>query len=71
TYDGHTASEVARYLAAKGLFVWDGDFYASTLIDRLGLRDRGGLVRIGIAPYNTKDELSRVIDALKKGIVPR
>lgn len=71
TYDGHTAPEVARYLASKGLFVWDGDFYASTLIDRLGLRDRGGLVRIGIAPYNTKDELSRVIDALKNGIAPQ
>jgi cysteine desulfurase family protein (TIGR01976 family) len=71
TYDGHTAPEVARYLAEKGLFVWAGDFYASTLIDRLGLRDRGGLVRIGIAPYNTKDELSRVIEALKNGIVPQ
>jgi cysteine desulfurase family protein (TIGR01976 family) len=71
TYDGHTAPEVERYLAAKGLFVWAGDFYASTLIDRLGLRDRGGLVRIGIAPYNTKDELSRVIEALKNGIVPQ
>ena len=69
TYEGHSATEVAKYLAAKGLFVWAGDFYASTLIDRLGLRDRGGLVRIGIAPYNTKDELSRVIEALKNGIV--
>ena len=69
TYAGHTAAEVARYLAPKGLFVWDGDFYASTLIDRLGLRDQGGLVRIGIAPYNTKEELSRVIEALKVGIV--
>ena len=70
TYEGHTAPEVAKYLAEKGLFVWAGDFYASTLIDRLGLRDQGGLVRIGIAPYNTRDELSRLIEALKKGIVP-
>lgn len=69
TYAGHTAAEVARYLDSKGLFVWDGDFYASTLIDRLGLRDQGGLVRIGIAPYNTKEELSRVIEALKMGVV--
>ena len=71
TYAGHTASEVAQYLAEKGLFVWNGDFYASTLIDRLGLRDRGGLVRIGIAPYNTKEELSRVIAVLKEGIAPK
>ena len=68
TYAGHTASEVAQYLAEKGLFVWNGDFYASTLIDRLGLRDQGGLVRIGIAPYNTKEELTRVIEALIEGI---
>lgn len=69
TYADHSAADVAKYLAAKGLFVWAGDFYASTLIDRLGLRDQGGLVRIGIAPYNTEDELSRVIEALKNGII--
>lgn len=67
-YTGCTAAEVSRYLAAKGLFVWDGDFYASSMIDGLGLRDQGGLVRIGIAPYNTKEELDRVIDALRQGI---
>jgi selenocysteine lyase/cysteine desulfurase len=38
------------------------------MIDRLGLRDQGGLVRIGIAPYNTKEELDRVIDALRQGL---
>jgi cysteine desulfurase family protein (TIGR01976 family) len=68
TYNGHTAAEVAQYLAAKGLFVTNGDFYASSMIDRLGLRDQGGLVRIGIAPYNTKEELDRVIDALRQGL---
>jgi cysteine desulfurase family protein (TIGR01976 family) len=67
-YNGHTAGEVAQYLAAKGLFVTNGDFYASSMIDCLGLRDQGGLVRIGIAPYNTKEELDRVIDALRQGI---
>jgi cysteine desulfurase family protein (TIGR01976 family) len=58
------APEIAQRLAEKGLFVWTGDFYAAAMIDRLGLRDRGGLVRIGIAPYNTKAELDRVIEAL-------
>jgi len=66
THSGHPAAEIAKYLAEKGLFVWDGDFYAASMIDCLGLRDQGGLVRIGIAPYNTKDELDRVIDALKQ-----
>ena len=68
TYSGHPAAEIAQHLAEKGLFVWAGDFYASSMIDRLGLRDQGGLVRIGIAPYNTKDELVRVIDALSNSI---
>jgi selenocysteine lyase/cysteine desulfurase len=68
TYSGHTAAEVAQYLAAKGLFVTNGDFYASSMIDCLDLRDQGGLVRIGMAPYNIKEELDRVIDALRQGI---
>jgi selenocysteine lyase/cysteine desulfurase len=38
------------------------------MIDCLGLRDQDGLVRIGIAPYNTKEELDRVIDALSEGL---
>jgi cysteine desulfurase family protein (TIGR01976 family) len=65
THSGGTAAEIARYLGEKGLFVWAGEFYASSMIESLGIRDRGGLVRIGIAPYNTKDELDRVIEALK------
>jgi len=68
TYKDHRASEVAQVFADKGLFVWSGDFYASTMIDKLGLRDCGGLVRIGIAPYNTKKELNRVVEVLKEGI---
>jgi selenocysteine lyase/cysteine desulfurase len=43
-----------------------GGTFASGEIDCLELRGRGGLVRIGIAPYNTKDELEKVIDALKQ-----
>jgi selenocysteine lyase/cysteine desulfurase len=65
TYADYKAREVAPYLASKGLFVWDGDFYATTVVERLGLADRGGLIRIGIAPYNTKEELERLIAALK------
>jgi cysteine desulfurase family protein (TIGR01976 family) len=68
TYNGHNAAGVAQYLAEKGLFVTHGDFYASSMIDCLGLRDQGGLVRIGIAPYNTREEMDRVIAALREGI---
>ena len=66
THSSIPASEIAQYLAEKGLFVWAGDFYAASMIDVLGLRERGGLIRIGIAPYNTREELDRVIEALRQ-----
>ncbi|MCD6136691.1 cysteine desulfurase-like protein [Candidatus Bipolaricaulota bacterium] len=64
TYRGLNSRVVARYLDSLGILVWDGDFFATTLVERLGLKDQGGLVRIGIAPYNTKGELTRLLDAL-------
>ncbi len=66
TLEGSSPSEVARTLAARGIFVWDGDFYASTVIDRLGLRRNGGVVRVGMAPYNTAEEVDRLLDALRR-----
>ncbi len=64
--DGHSPRDLAATLAEEGIFVWDGDFYASSVIDRLGLREAGGLLRIGLAPYNTDSEIDRVITALMK-----
>jgi cysteine desulfurase family protein (TIGR01976 family) len=66
THKTSPAPEIAQYLAEKGLFVWAGDFYAASMIDVLGLRERGGLVRIGIAPYNTRAELDRLIEAMQE-----
>jgi cysteine desulfurase family protein (TIGR01976 family) len=65
TYKGYSADQVARYLGSLGLFVWGGHFYAIRLVEQLGLLDRGGLIRVGIAPYNTKNELDRLVAALK------
>jgi len=64
TYQGYDSRLVAQYLNTKGILVWDGDFFATTLVERLGVMDQGGLIRIGIAPYNTKEELIRVLEAL-------
>jgi len=66
TLKGRSPREVAEYLALKGLFVWDGDFFASKLIFVLGLRESGGLVRIGLAPYNTKEEIDRALAAIRE-----
>jgi cysteine desulfurase family protein (TIGR01976 family) len=61
---GHTPAEVAAYLGEKGLFVWHGHYYAVAVMERLGLLDRGGLVRIGFVHYNTTAEVERVLAAL-------
>ena len=44
--------------------MWDGDFYAARLVQLLGLADRGGLVRVGLAPYTTQGELERLVAAV-------
>ena len=58
--EGVTSTEVARRLAARGLFLSHGDFYAATVIERLGLEPEG-LVRAGCACYTTREEIERLI----------
>ncbi|HET9613714.1 MAG TPA: cysteine desulfurase-like protein [Candidatus Limnocylindrales bacterium] len=55
---------IAERLGDERIAVWDGDFYATGLIERLGLLDDGGVVRIGLTHYNTADEVDRLVDAL-------
>jgi cysteine desulfurase family protein (TIGR01976 family) len=61
--DEHPA-ETAKALAARGIFVWDGDYYAREIMVRLGLLETGGAVRIGFCHYHSTDEVDRVLDAL-------
>jgi cysteine desulfurase family protein (TIGR01976 family) len=62
TVSGRPADEVARHLAGLGVFVSSGDFYATTVVERLGLRD--GLVRAGCACYTTEEEVDRLIEGV-------
>ncbi len=64
TLDSHSPDGVAQRLGDEGFFVWNGDFYAVHVIERLGLTESGGLVRIGINHYNTIDEVERLLDAI-------
>ena len=64
TLEGWNAAALAARLGARGIFVWDGHFYAVGVVDGLGLGERGGLVRIGFAHYNTPGEVERVVGAL-------
>jgi selenocysteine lyase/cysteine desulfurase len=53
-------------LFRSGIFVWDGNFYALALTERLGLEPSGGLLRVGLAHYNTADEVDRLLDELRR-----
>lgn len=58
---GFTARQLAQRLGELGLFVWDGHYYAVAVMERLGLLESGGLVRIGFVHYNTMAEVDRVL----------
>jgi len=55
---------VAEKLAQAGIYVWDGNYYAINVTERLGLEASGGMVRVGAAHYNTLDEVERLREAL-------
>jgi selenocysteine lyase/cysteine desulfurase len=61
---GVAPRDVAVALGAEGIAVWDGDFYATGLMERLGLAAGGGVVRIGLTHYNTAAEVDRLVEAL-------
>jgi cysteine desulfurase family protein (TIGR01976 family) len=63
TVDGHTPRAVAEYLAEHDIAVWDGNYYAVEVMERLGL-GADGAVRVGIVHYNTAGEVDRLLTAL-------
>jgi cysteine desulfurase family protein (TIGR01976 family) len=56
--------ETSRALAERGIFTWDGHYYAIEVFERLGALETGGAVRIGFCHYHTLDEVDRVLRAL-------
>ena len=65
TLRGHTTDDVAIAFAKEGVFISNGDFYAATIVDRLGLMPEG-LVRVGCACYTNADEVERLIDGVRR-----
>jgi cysteine desulfurase family protein (TIGR01976 family) len=63
TIEGVAATDAARRLAEKGLFLSHGDFYAATVVKRLGLEPEG-LIRAGCACYTTEEEIDRLIEGV-------
>ncbi|MCX7689838.1 cysteine desulfurase-like protein [Thermoflexus sp.] len=58
--------EIATALGQKGIYVWDGNFYALGVTERLGLEGQGGLVRVGALHYNTLEEVNRFLETLHR-----
>ena len=64
TLENCTPRQASERLAERGIFIWDGHFYAKGLIDQLGLAESGGLIRVGFAHYSTFDEVDRVLEEI-------
>jgi cysteine desulfurase family protein (TIGR01976 family) len=64
TVRGRTPQQVAADLAAKGVCVWAGDYYAAELMRTVGLDGSGGAVRAGVACYTSDDDVDRLLEAL-------
>ena len=56
----------AETLGRRGIYAWDGDFYATGLIERLGKAEGGGILRLGLVHYNTAAEVDRTVDAVAR-----
>jgi cysteine desulfurase family protein (TIGR01976 family) len=63
--EGHAPEELCSRMLEHGFFIAAGDFYASTLAEKLGIGDSGGFIRAGLAPYNTEEEVERFVEALE------
>ncbi len=64
--EGHTPLELATKLGERGIFTWDGNYYAIAVTERLGVESSGGFLRIGAVHYNTTEEINRVVEELRK-----
>jgi cysteine desulfurase family protein (TIGR01976 family) len=62
--EGETPRQTAERLGQRGLYVWDGDYYALEPMRALGLADSGGALRAGFLHYTDEDEVDRLLDAL-------
>ena len=64
--EGHTPRELSAKLGERGIFTWDGNYFAINLTERLGVENSGGMLRIGLTHYNTAEEVERLLEELKR-----
>ena len=68
--EGHTPLELATRLGERGIFTWDGNYYALNLTEHLDVEKSGGFLRIGLVHYNTAEEVDRLLTALDEMVGP-
>ena len=69
TWEGRHPRDIAAALGEEGIYVWDGNYYALAVTERLGLEGKGGMARVGAVHYNTVEEIRRLGEALRGTIV--
>jgi len=62
--EGERPAVLSRALGAKGIYTWNGNFYAQSIVEHLGLDLEEGLLRIGLMHYNTEREIQRCVEQL-------
>ncbi len=65
----HNPTAIATFLGERGIFTWDGNYYALNLSERLGVESQGGMLRIGLVHYNTMEEVERLLAALREFVL--
>jgi cysteine desulfurase family protein (TIGR01976 family) len=66
TLDGWRPEAVADALGNDNIYVWNGNYYALAVTERLGLEEQGGMVRVGLVHYNTQSEIERLQEAMQR-----
>jgi cysteine desulfurase family protein (TIGR01976 family) len=66
TLEGRDPAQIAEALGRKGFYVWNGHNYALAIVERMGLLEAGGMVRVGPVHYNTLEEIAKFGEALKQ-----
>jgi selenocysteine lyase/cysteine desulfurase len=61
---GFSPQQVAEELGKRDIYVWDGNYYALSVTEALGLEESGGMVRVGPVHYNTVEEIHRFGEVL-------
>ena len=71
TIEGQSPQQIAKNLEKEKIYVWDGNYYALAVTERLGVEESGGMIRIGPVHYNTLDAIEHFGETLRRIVDPK